>query len=119
MSIIWTTHTPGDVGRMRVDELPGETHVDGSGGSAALISDGIPDWIRIPANSPSYAGEVRRVEAVAVEPCPADLGHCGREVYHLTLSGPGALRCACCSDHGFQIYRPAMPPGLDFDEGGP
>lgn len=101
---------------MRVDEIDDGPAAER--GSAALISDGIPDWIRIPANSPSYAGEVRRVAAVAVEPCPA-VSAAPREVYHLTLDGPGGLRCACCPVHGFQIYQRRTPPALTLDEAGP
>lgn len=118
MAVVWSDRSAGEIGRLHIDKHPDDP-------TALVISDGLPDWVRIPPQSPRFAGEVRRVTSIAVEACPAtsfatadDLANkrstpCGRRVYHLRLDGPGRLRVACCPAHGMNVYQVRLPVALE------
>ena len=92
----WTTSLPSDLGRPRADILEDDP-------TALMFHDGIPDRVRIPENSPIYAGEERLVSDHGLADCP--ITECEREVHHLRLDGPGGVHVAACVDHGWLVYQ--------------
>lgn len=94
--IIWVESSAADAGAPRVEQLNDDP-------TALLFSDGVPDWVRIPNESPIYAGEKRRVHDHRRQVCPHE--DCERVVIHMTLLGPGELQLAACADHGWSLYQ--------------
>jgi len=106
MSTHWrTTHEPSEIGQPRTDILS----PDEIGGHALLMSDGIPDRVRIPTDSPVGPGEERRVMASDSRPCP----HEGCEDSHTTLylSGGDHMLVVCCPVNGFTFCQGRAPEG--------
>ena len=67
-----------------------------------LVTNGIPDWVRVPDGFPLYAGEQRRVMDVGFHECV--LPDCDQKCVFLMLDGEGSLRVCCCNEHGFVTY---------------
>lgn len=81
--------------------------VDGSGVSPhledermILIGDVIPDWVRIPDDSPLRAGERAKVLSHRQAACPV----CRRTVRHLALDGE-LFVAQCAPGCGFLFYK--------------
>ena len=98
--IFWgTSHDPTEIGKPGVEVLgPNEI-----GAHGLLLTDGIPDYVRIPAESPICPGESRRVMSHDSRPCPWE----GCEDSHTTLylSGGDRLLVVCCPVNGFTVCQ--------------
>lgn len=106
MSTHWReSRDPSEIGQPRTDILGPEE----IGGHALLMSDGIPDRIHLPMESPICPGEERRVMASNSRPCP----HEGCEDSHTTLylSGGDRLLVVCCPANGFTVLQARAPKG--------
>jgi len=93
MTIQWFTRQPG--------EVPMSEELDGS--VALLLSDGPPDWVRLP---PELGGASSRVLGAFTAPCVCEDSH---TVRHLTV-GDG-LYVAECGANGFLWYEHARKEG--------
>src|SRR3954470_2701367 len=61
-----------------------------------IVGDYIPDWVRVPEESPVRGGETLKVTGHTMKPCLM----CAKEVRHLTL------------EHGFYVAE--CKPGCGF-----
>jgi hypothetical protein len=100
----WRQTTTREVGIPRADVVSADHNPREAG---VLVHDGIPDWVKVPDESPVAAGSRRRVAAVNRAPCP--MPGCGVPCVHLHLQGPAdapgrRLRVACCNAHGFVCF---------------
>lgn len=88
---VWFDAKPGE------EVQPARQHPEDP--SALIISDGVPDWVRLPSE---LGGQKVRVLGVKVGPCPCGHPH---NTNILTLDEPTGIKVASCHARGFIWFR--------------